>query len=143
MKVVARRKVSGANRMGGYVHDVEIEGGRHRLVVDEPLEAGGTDIGPAPTRLLAAGLASCIAITIEMYAQRKEWDVGAVEVDVDVTYEDFTPSSFAATIRLPPGLSDAQRQQLLVIARKCPVHKVLTAETPVSVSDRLEDQADA
>ena len=67
--------------MGGYVHDVEIEGGRHRLVVDEPLEAGGTDAGPSPTRLLAAGLASCIAITMEMYAKRKQWEIGAVEVE--------------------------------------------------------------
>jgi putative redox protein len=127
--------------MGGYVHDVEIDGGRHRLVVDEPLEAGGTDAGPAPTRLLAAGLASCIAITIEMYAKRKEWEIGTVEVEVDVTYEDFTPSAFAATIRLPPGLSEEQRQRLLVIARKCPVHKVIASETPVS--DRLEDPANA
>jgi len=127
--------------MGGYVHDVEIEGGRHRLVVDEPLEAGGTDAGPAPTRLLAAGLASCIAITIEMYAKRKEWEIGAVEVEVDVTYEDFTPNSFAATIRLPPGLSEEQRERLLVIARKCPVHKVIASETPVS--DRIEEQVGA
>lgn len=134
MKVVAQRR-------DGYVHDVEIEGGRHRLVVDEPLEAGGTDAGPAPTRLVAAGLASCIAITIEMYAQRKEWDVGAVEVEVDVTYEDFTPSSFAATVRLPSGLSEEQRARLLTIARKCPVHKVIASETPVS--DRLEEQAGA
>lgn len=134
MKVVARRRE-------GYVHDVEIEGGRHRLVVDEPLEAGGTDAGPAPTRLLAAGLASCIAITIEMYAKRKQWAIGAVEVEVDVTYEGFAPSSFAATIHLPPGLSEEQRERLLVIARRCPVHKVIASETPVS--DRLEDQASA
>lgn len=127
--------------MGGYVHDVEIEGGRHRLVVDEPLEAGGTDAGPAPTRLLAAGLASCIAITIEMYAKRKGWEVGAIAVEVEVSYEDFTPNSFAATIHLPPGLSDEQRQRLLVIARKCPVHRVIANETPVS--DQIEVQADA
>lgn len=134
MKVVARRRE-------GYVHDVEIEDGAHRLVVDEPLAAGGTDAGPAPTRLVAAGLASCIAITIEMYAQRKGWEVGAVEVEVEVTYEDFTPGSFAATIRLPPGLSKEQRERLLVIARKCPVHKVIVSETPVS--DQLEELTDA
>jgi putative redox protein len=134
MKVVARRRER-------YVHDVEIEGGAHTLVVDEPVVAGGTDAGPAPTRLLAAGLASCIAITIEMYAQRKEWEVGAVEVEVDVTYEGFAPSSFEATVRLPPGLSEEQRERLLAIASKCPVHKVIASETPVS--DRLEDPADA
>ncbi len=67
--------------------------------------------------------------------------VGAVEVEVDVNYEDFTPSSFEATVRLPPGLSEEQRERLMAIARKCPVHKVIVSETPVS--DRLEDLADA
>lgn len=130
MRVVARRRQ-------GYVHDVEIEGGAHALVVDEPIAAGGNDAGPAPTRLLAAGLASCIAITIEMYAKRKGWEVGDVEVEVDVAYENFTPSSFAATVRLPPGLSEEQRERLLAIARKCPVHKVIESKTPVS--DRIEE----
>ena len=55
--------------------------------------AGGTDTGPSPTRLLAASLAGCIAVTIEMYAERKGWDVGAVEVDVDVEYEGYAPLS--------------------------------------------------
>lgn len=131
MKVVARRR-------DGYAHDVEIEDGAHRLTVDEPLVAGGADTGPSPTRLVAAGLASCIAITMEMYAKRKGWDLGEVEVDVDVEYEDFTPTSFAATIGLPGGLSEEQRERLLVVARKCPVHKVLAGETHVAVSARLE-----
>ncbi len=69
MKVVARRRE-------GFAHDVEIEGG-HTLRVDEPTAAGGTDTGPSPTRLVAAGLAGCTAITMEMYAERKGWDVGA------------------------------------------------------------------
>ena len=129
MRVVARRRE-------GYVHDVEIEGGAHTLVVDEPVLAGGDDAGPSPTRLLAAGLASCIAITLEMYAERKGWDVDPVEVEVEVEYENFTPISFAATIRLPAGLSEEQRERLLAIARKCPVHKVIATET--QVSDRVE-----
>jgi putative redox protein len=130
MRVVARHRE-------GYVHDVEIEGGAHRLVVDEPVVAGGTDAGPSPTRLVAAGLASCISITMEMYAQRKGWDVGAVEVAVDTEYEGFVPTSFAATVRLPAGLSDEQRLRLLTIARKCPVHKLIAGETEVSVSERV------
>jgi putative redox protein len=137
MKVVARRKVSGANRIFGFAHDVEIEGG-HTVRIDEPTTAGGTDTGPSPTRLIAASLASCTAITIEMYAERKGWDVGAVEVDVDVEYEGFAPRSFAVILRLPADLSDEQRERLLVIARKCPVHELLVDETPVIVSDRIE-----
>ena len=130
VKVVARRHE-------GFAHDVEIEG-RHKIRVDEPTAVGGTDTGPSPTRLVAAGLAGCTALTIEMYAERKGWDVGKVEVDVDVTYDEFAPLSFAVTLRLPAELSDEQRERLLGIAAKCPVHRVLSSETPVSIADRVE-----
>jgi putative redox protein len=130
VKVVARRRE-------GFAHEVEIEGG-HSIVVDEPLEAGGKDTGPSPTRLVAAGLAGCIAVTIEMYAERKGWDAGKVEVDVDVEYADFAPLSFAVTLRLPAELSEEQRARLLAVARKCPVHKLLGGETAVVVSDEIE-----
>jgi putative redox protein len=136
VKVVARRRE-------GYVHDVEIEGG-HTLVVDEPaFVEGGTDAGPSPTRLVAAGLAGCTAVTMEMYASRKGWDIGSVEVDVDVEYEDFAPLSFAVTLRLPAGLSEEQRERLLAVAAKCPVHKLIAGETEVVISDRIEDLPDA
>jgi putative redox protein len=137
VKVVARRKVSGANRILGFAHDVEIEGG-HTIRIDEPLGAGGADTGPSPTRLVAAGLAGCVAVTIEMYAERKGWDLGAVEVDVEVEYDGYAPLSFAATLYLPAELSDEQRERLLAIAARCPVHKVLAGETPVTISDRVE-----
>ena len=137
MRVVARRKASGANRPSGFAHEVEIEGG-HSLVVDEPVDVGGTDAGPSPTRLLASALASCIAITMEMYAEHKGWELGVVEVGVDVEYDGQIPKSFAASIRLPEDLDDEQRERLLVVARKCPVHKALKGEANVSVSDRIE-----
>jgi putative redox protein len=130
MRVVARRRE-------GFAHDVEIEGG-HTIRVDEPVGSGGSNTGPSPTRLVAAGLASCTAITIEMYAERKEWDVGAVEVDVDVEYDDFRPLSFTVTLRLPTELSDEQRERLLAIAGRCPVHRLLAGETHVVISDRVE-----
>jgi putative redox protein len=137
VKVVARRKVSGANRTLGFAHDVAIEGG-HTVVVDEPDAAGGTDTGPSPIRLLAASLASCIAITMEMYAERKGWEIGSVEDEVDVEYEGFVPTSFAASLRLPKELSEEQRQRLVAVARKCPVHKVIGHETVVTVSEQVE-----
>lgn len=137
MKVVARRTASEANRTLGFAHDVEIEGG-HVVRIDEPTAAGGTDTDPSPTRLVAASLAACTAITIEMYAGRKDLDVGAVEVDVDVTYDEFVPLSFAVILRLPAELSDEQRARLLVVARKCPVHKLLAGEAEVIVSDQVE-----
>jgi putative redox protein len=72
-----------ARRRKGYEHEVEIR--EHRLIVDEPEDNGGGDQGPTPTELLAASLASCTAITIEMYADRKGWDLGEVEVTTDFT----------------------------------------------------------
>jgi putative redox protein len=130
VKVIARRRE-------GFLHEVEVEGG-HTVVVDEPAEAGGTDTGPSPTRLLAASLAACTAITIEMYAERKGWGIDAVEVDVEVDYEGETPSAFAVSLRLLAELSEEQRKRLIAIARKCPVHNALTGATPVTVADRVE-----
>lgn len=130
MRIVARRRE-------GYAHDVEIEGG-HELRIDEPTEAGGTDSGPSPTRVLGASLASCIAITVEMYAQRKGWDVGPVEVEVEMSYDGPVPTSFEVGLKLPGHLDEEQRRRLLVIATKCPVHKVLAGEAHVNVTERLE-----
>ena len=130
MRIVARR-------VEGYAHDVELDGSQ-RLRVDEPVHQGGTDTGPRPTELLGASLAGCIAITVEMYAERKGWDVGAVEVDVEVGYEGPVPTEFEVGLKLPAGLDDEQRRRLLVIATKCPVHKVLAGEAHVEVVERLE-----
>jgi putative redox protein len=126
-----------ARRIDGFAHEVDMEDG-HVLIVDEPQDRGGTDTGPRPTQLLAASLAGCTAITVEMYADRKGWDVGAIEVDVDLTYDGTVPSTYAVALKLPPELSEEQRQRLLKIAAKCPVHKVLVGEASVTVTERLE-----
>jgi putative redox protein len=126
-----------ARRIDGFAHEVELEGG-HTLVVDEPEDRGGTDIGPRPTQLLAASLAGCTAITVEMYADRKGWEVGPIEVDVDVAYDGTVPSTYAVALKLPLELSEEQRQRLLEVAAKCPVHKVLVGEASVTVAERLE-----
>jgi putative redox protein len=127
-----------ARRREGFAHDVEIEGG-HSLVVDEPEDSGGKNEGPSPTRLTAAALASCTAITMEMYAERKGWDLADLEVVVDMEYDDgAVPRSFAVTLRLPKELSEEQQERLKVIAGKCPVHRILRHETEVSIEERLE-----
>jgi putative redox protein len=126
-----------ARRIDGLAHELELEGG-HVLVVDEPPERGGKNTGPRPTQLLAASLAGCTAITVEMYAARKGWDVGKVEAEVDVSYDHYVPDHFKVTLRLPGELDDEQRQRLLLIAAKCPVHKVLAGEAKVTVVERVE-----
>jgi putative redox protein len=126
-----------AKRRSGHAHDVVIEGG-HSLVVDEPESNGGTDTGPSPVRLLGAALASCTAITVEMYADRKGWDLGEVAVDVDIDYDGQAPKAFAVTIQYPGGLSEEQLEKLRVIATRCPVHKALAREMPISITDRVQ-----
>jgi putative redox protein len=130
VKIVARR-------IGGLAHEVDLEGG-HELILDEPPDKGGTDTGPRPTQLLGASLAGCTAITIEMYADRKGWDVGAMEVAVEMEYEGPLPSSFAVSLTLPEELDDEQRRRLVAIAARCPVHRVIAGQTPVTVSERVE-----
>ena len=125
-----------ARRVEGFAHDVEIDG-EHTLRLDEPESMGGTDAGPRPTRVLAASLAACTAITIEMYAERKGWDVGALEVRVDMRYDGPVPTEFTVTITPPDGLDDDQLERLRVIAGKCPVHRALADETKVTITDRV------
>jgi putative redox protein len=125
-----------ARRRQGYEHEIEIR--EHRLIADEPEDTGGGDQGPSPTELLAGALASCTAITIEMYADRKEWDLGAVEVATEFTRATAdTPPKAKVEIRIPAELSDEQREKLLVIAHKCPVHRALIGDD-VEIDDSLE-----
>jgi putative redox protein len=126
-----------ARRLDGLAHEVDLDGG-HELIVDEPADRGGSDTGPRPTQLLAASLAGCTAITIEMYADRKGWDVGAMEVTVEMEYEGPVPSLFNVSLALPEQLDDEQRRRLLAIAARCPVHRVIAGQTRVLVAERVE-----
>jgi putative redox protein len=109
----------------------------HQLTVDEPLEAGGDDAGPDPQELLAVSLASCTAITMEMYAARKGWDIGHVEVDVEYSpAERGCPTKFQLVMRLPEHVPEEQVERLRVIAAKCPVHRALEGE--VMFQERIE-----
>ena len=125
-----------ARRREGYTHDVEVDG--HHLVVDEPEPAGGADLGPSPTRVGAAALAACTAITVEMYAARKGWELGAVEVEVDMELESSRIKEFVVNLKVECDLDDEQLERLRVIAGKCPVHRALASETPISIEDRIE-----
>ncbi|HEX3872781.1 MAG TPA: OsmC family protein [Solirubrobacteraceae bacterium] len=124
-----------AHRTGKVKHLVSVRG--HQLTVDECRDSGGTDDGPSPQELLAASLASCTAVTIEMYAQRKGWDLGDVEVACEYTpAERGCPTKFEIILRLPTQLSDYEVGRLLTIAAKCPIHRTLDGE--VMFTERVE-----
>src|SRR5918997_3786017 len=116
-------------------HDVTA--GDHTFTVDEPASAGGDDLGPSPQELLAAALASCTAVTIEMYAQRKGWDTSGLSVDVEYTpAERGCPTKFELVLKMPAHLDEDQIERLQVIAAKCPVHRTLEGE--VMFEERVE-----
>jgi putative redox protein len=125
-----------ARRIAGYSHEVDL-GDERELVIDEPAEDGGTGTGPRPTQLLASSLAGCTAITIELYANRKGWELPTLEVSVDMKSDpDRNPTHFAVEVALPAGLDDEQRRKLMVIAEKCPVHKLLEHGAEITLAER-------
>ena len=124
-----------ATRADGFRHTVKIR--QHELTADEGTEGGGNDDGPSAKELLAASLAACTAVTMEMYADRKGWDIGGVEVGVDYTpAERGCPTRFQLNLKLPDRLSDEQVERLRTIAAKCPVHRTLEGE--VMFDERVE-----
>jgi putative redox protein len=128
MRAIARRREK-------YTNDLAIR--EHHLTADEPSESGGEDEGPSPQELLAASLASCTAITMEMYAKRKGWNVDGLEIDVIYTpAERGSPTRFELVYRMPPHLSEEQVERLQIIAAKCPVHRTLEGE--VAFDERID-----
>ena len=117
-----------SRRNGGKLRQaVEIR--EHTVAADEPKDHGGDDSGPSPQELLAAALASCTAITMEMYAERKGWELDDLTVDVD--YEPAqrgSPTRFSMVVNFPKELPEDQRERLMQIGAKCPVHRVLEGE---------------
>jgi putative redox protein len=125
-----------------------IEGATHTTFADEPMKDGGDDAGYSPYELLLASLGSCTAMTLQLYARRKQWPLEHVKVrlEFDRIHERDSEESEAPTKRieriqrdfwLEGPLSDEQRARLIEIAGRCPVHRTIMA--PPQIIDRLVD----
>jgi len=107
----------------------EVIAGQHRLLADEPADMGGNDAGPAPFDFVMAGLGACTSMTLRMYAERK--DLALQRVNVEMTHhkvevDGIKRDCIERQITLEGDLTPEQRQRLLEIANKCPVHRALS-----------------
>ncbi len=132
-----------AVRLGNEGYTTDIMARHHSLTADEPVSVGGNDYGPSPYELLNASLGACTAMTLQMYARRKKWDLQEVEVHLE-HYKDYAADRekaedgkskmdyFDRAIKLKGDLDERQRQRLLEIANKCPVHRTLHNDVKVN-----------
>lgn len=111
-----------------------IKVGERTIISDEPTALGGLDAGPAPYDLLLAALGACTAITLRMYAQRKEWNLTAVDIELHHASHD-KRSHITRTIRLSGNLSEEQRARIAEIAERTPV--TLTLKNGAEIATTL------
>lgn len=125
----------------------QITAGAHTLLADEPREAGGSDAGPDPYSFLLAALGACTSMTLQLYAKRKGIPLEKVQVSLrnsrihakdceNCDSKEGKIEQIERFISLTGPLTDEQKQRLLEIARRCPVHKTLTSE--ISIKDFLD-----
>lgn len=129
-KIIATAEVE--NNGDQYTSAVKVH--QHLAVTDEPVESGGKDAGPAPGDFLCISLASCTAITLRMYADRKQWKVDRIWVKVNLVRGSDLPSghnTFFCEVKLTGSLTEEQHKRMMEIAKKCPVHRLLTKPSEV------------
>jgi putative redox protein len=132
------------NENGSGRYQQTINAGRHTLLADEPLAAGGGDAGPSPFDFLLAALGSCTSITLRMYAQRKGLALTRVSValshrkiETEVQGQIKQLDHIERVITLDGELSPEQRQRLLEIANKCPMYRTLKSD--IAIDSRIAD----
>lgn len=109
------------------------DNGANQWFVDEPVDKGGMDTGPSPSESVMGGLGACIAITMQIYARHKGWDLG--EVKVDLHLEGMEPGGHPhihRIITIQGNFDEDQRARLLKVAGKCPVSRLISGEVPMT-----------
>jgi putative redox protein len=136
-----KEKISSRHQAAAQTNDdsltTEIIANGHHLLADEPENLGGNNLGPTPYELLCASLASCTSLTLQMYARRKEWNLETVTVLVNHKEEKKEGNNqkidiFERELALVGILTEKQKERLLEIANKCPIHKSLHTENIIN-----------
>ncbi|MFK8331081.1 OsmC family protein [Pseudomonas sp. BJa5] len=126
--------------LGEIPYSVNLSAGVNQWLADESKALGGHDSGPNPHQLLLSALGACTAITLSMYARRKEWPLQHIHVQLDITREDKTTpmhTEIKRVIELHGELDAAQRERLLGVANACPLHKLLSGN--IVIASQLAD----
>ena len=118
---------------------VEVRVGAHQLIADEPVAAGGGDVGPSPFGLVLSGLVACTATTLRIYAARKGWELATIEVEVRYDVDRDGQRAIERTITVPVGLNEEQRAHLADIAERTPVTLAIRDGTSITTTFQTND----
>jgi len=131
--------MSAVNVQGAIGRDhyrVVLTAGKNTIIADEPIDKGGGDEGMNPHEILASALGACTCATVRMYADRKEWPLEGINVTIRLVHDDENNvTNIARDIEFAGSLDQEQLDRLIVIANKCPIHKVLT--NPINIETKL------
>lgn len=133
---MAEARIVSADDPGKGGLQMMLAAGPARIVADQPLEAGGLDLGPSPHELVSAGLAACVGQTLRLYANLKGWPLSRTHVSVTHHKDDQAspPDAFEVTVKLEGPLSAEQTARLMQIADHCPVHRLLAGGARVTTA---------
>jgi len=141
LKMSTGIKIQGGIGHEHYVSKLSMRG--HVLVADETTENGGTDAGPVPTELLLSSLAACTLTTLRMYVDKKDWEVDRMDLEMGIRIEKTDSgqiSHVSTALDISGNVTDEQKERMLEIARKCPIHRLLT--NPIQIATALKGDTD-
>ncbi|RWY54195.1 OsmC family protein [Mucilaginibacter gilvus] len=123
--------IDGSAVIGRAQYQTVVKSGNHTLIADEPIDDGGTDTGISPYNLLMASLASCTAITLRMYINRKMWAIEEITVELEM-YQTATGILIESRLKFKGEVAPEQKKRLITIADACPIHKILVGNIVIN-----------
>lgn len=111
--------------------------GKHRILSDIEKEKGGNEEGLTPHELIESALAACTAQTLELYAGRKNWDLTNLKVDVSITRVEKGETDISVKLTFGEQNTQEQRERLMEISKKCPIHKLLSGQIRIESSQNF------